>query len=162
MDDWAELIDQYGPLVYRCAWRILRHRQECEDVVQDVFTSAWTDPNLAQIDNLGGWLTRIATRRAIDRLRKREPLLSSDLHQSAIDWECGLEASELSESVRREVASLPDQQGLAFSLKHFQGMTNKEIARQLDISPSAVSSALYSARQTLARVLTPLFSGEKQ
>lgn len=162
MDDWPELIDAYGPSVYRCAWRILRHRQECEDVVQDVFTTACLDPQLSQVENLGGWLMRIAIRRSVDRLRKREPILPCEFHHPAVESRCGMEASELSESVRREVANLPEQQCLAFTLKYYEGLSNAEIALQLDVSRSAVSSALHSARQTLARVLTPLFSEEER
>lgn len=159
--DWAEFVEAFGPLVYRCAWRILRHRQEVEDVVQDVFLTAWSDPNLHEVENIGGWLRSVTAHRSLDRLRKRTPVLSAELdlrpdHGSISE----VEHLELCQLVRQQVAALPDQQRLAYSLRYFEEMSNPEIAEQLNMTATAVSTCLHTARQSLAETLAPVLRGD--
>lgn len=53
------------------AGRILRDRAEAEDVVQDTFLR-WQDQHGSDLQTPEAWLTTVATRLAIDRLRKSE------------------------------------------------------------------------------------------
>lgn len=160
-DDWAGFVEEHGPLVYSSAWRILRNRQEAEDITQEVFLFAWSQ-RTDHVQNMCGWLRHIAVRRSLDQLRRRRPQASSDLDfittkPCASD---ALELAELERVVRLAVAALPEQQSAIFALRYFEEMSNREIAEHLVISSSAVSSALHAARTTLASVLTPYFHGE--
>ncbi|MEQ9407378.1 MAG: sigma-70 family RNA polymerase sigma factor [Fuerstiella sp.] len=159
-NDWGAFVEEFGPLVYASAWRILKQRQEAEDVTQDVFTFAWTHRS-EHVNNMAGWLRHIAVRRALDRLRRRRAIASSDLEliATADDTSCAMEFSELEHAVRTAVASLPEQQSTIFSLRYFEQMQNRDIAEHLAISPSAVSSALHAARTTLVILLTPIIQG---
>ncbi len=161
IDDWPKLIEQYGPLVYTSAWRILRDRQEAEDIAQDVFTYAWSERS-KKIKNMAGWLRHLATCRALDRLRQRRPSQRLELEHAPITESdpSKVEFEELELLVRSAVASLPNQQGKVFALKSFEEMANREIAAHLNMSESAVSSALHSARKTLAAELTPILQRE--
>lgn len=160
-DDWVGFVEEYGPLVYSSAWRILKDRQEAEDITQDVFTFAWSQ-RTDHVQNMCGWLRHIAVRRSLDQLRRRRPLTSSALDFIATkqDVSDALEFAELEGAVRFAVAALPEQQSAIFALRYFEEMSNPQIAEQLAISSSAVSSALHAARTTLASVLTPYIHGE--
>lgn len=160
-DDWVKFVEEFGPLVYTSAWRILKHRQEAEDVAQDVFTFAWSQ-RTDHVKNMGGWLRHIAVRRAIDRLRRRRSFVNSDLEfiVSTNDPPNAIEFAELEQAVRAAVASLPEQQSAIFALRYFEEMTNREIAEHLAISASAVSSALHAARTALASLLNPILHGD--
>ncbi len=70
MVDWAALVAEHGPRVWRTAFRILKHHADAHDCYQDAFLAA------CQIAprHPGDWgriLTCLATRKAIDRLRAR-------------------------------------------------------------------------------------------
>lgn len=157
-NEWTEFVDSYGPLVYRCAWKILRNQHDSEDIVQEVFSHAWASSEFAKVHNKAGWLRCVTTRRALNCLRRKK---SVELGEFDFASDCNrvseVESAELQMAVRLAISRLPEQQRVAFSLRYFEEMSNAEIAQQLGITPSAVSSALHSARQTLARILAPAF-----
>ena len=64
------------------------------------------------------------------------------------------EHQELVEQLRRELAALPEQQAAAFALRWIDGMTNEEIAEQLQITINHVGVLLHRARTTLQHKLT--------
>lgn len=157
-NEWTEFIDSYGPLVYQCAWRILRNQHDSEDVVQDVFSFAWDNREFANVQNKAAWLRCVTVRRALNCLRRKKPVELGDF-DVAFDSSgvSEVDSAELQMVVRMAVSQLPEQQRVAFSLKYFEEMSNAEIAHELGTTLSAVSSALHSARQTLARILAPAF-----
>lgn len=159
--EWTAFVDSYGPLVYRCAWRILRNQHDSEDVVQEVFSYAWDSREFANVQNRAGWLRCVTVRRALNCLRRKKPFELGDLDVAS---DCSrvseVESAELQNVVRVAISQLPEQQRVAFSLRYFEEMSNSEIAHELGTTSSAVSSALHSARQTLARILAPAFKGD--
>lgn len=157
-NEWTEFVDSYGPLVYRCAWRILRNQHDSEDIVQEVFSYAWDSSEFAKVNNKAGWLRCVTVRRALNCLRRKRPIELGDLDfASDCNRVSEVESAELQVAVRLAISRLPEQQRVAFSLRYFEEMSNAEIAQQFGITASAVSSALHSARQTLARSLAPAF-----
>jgi RNA polymerase sigma-70 factor (ECF subfamily) len=56
-------------------------------------------------------------------------------------------AEELAGWLRNEIARLPPQQAAAFVLVYFEQLSRDEAAAALGVSPEAVSTALYKARQ---------------
>lgn len=157
-NEWTEFVDSYGPLVYRCAWRILRNQHDSEDVVQEVFSFAWDSSEFAKAHNKAAWLRCVTVRRALNCLRRKKPVELGELDVAA---DCSrvsrVESDEFQTAVLAAISRLPEQQRVAFSLRYFEEMSNAEIAEELGITTSAVSSALHSARQTLARILAPAF-----
>ncbi len=128
-DDWVQFVEEFGPLVHASAWRILKDRQEAEDITQDVFAFAWSQRS-KHVQNMAGWLRHIAVCRSLDRLRRRRPIVSSDLEfvASADNTSAAIEFAELERVVRNAVAALPEQQAIVFVLRHFEAMTNREVA----------------------------------
>ena len=154
---WVDFVREYGPSVYRTAWRILAHAQDCEDVVQDVFIEAHPLFEAGKVDHWTTFLNRLATFRAIDLLRRRRPIEQVD-PETAIEAtataEQRLVATELEAQIRRIIASLPERQAAVFCLVHFEEYTNSRVAQLLDISENAVALALHKARCTLRERLS--------
>ena len=71
MTNWNQIVREHGPPTYRAAWRILRHPQDCEDVLQEVFIEAHELFVRGEISHPRTFLNRLVTFRAIDLLRKR-------------------------------------------------------------------------------------------
>ena len=67
-----EIYDEYGKMIYQCAFQILRSKQDSEDITSDFFLKLW---NIADTYCFGGkhkrWLVTIARNMALDMLKKR-------------------------------------------------------------------------------------------
>ena len=160
MSGWNELIREHGPPTYRTAWRILRHAQDCEDVLQDVFIEAHRLFLRNEINHPRALLNRMVTFRAVDLLRKRRATNSIDDPQpgdlSLQDPAAGPEVSainhEETQRLRAIVADLPPRQAAVFCLAHFEELSHEEIASTLEISKGAVAMSLHKARAKLREV----------
>ncbi len=71
MVNWPAIVEQHGPYVWRTAFRLLSDREEASDCYQETFLKAVEYSNKQEIANWPGLLKRIATSRALDRLRRR-------------------------------------------------------------------------------------------
>jgi RNA polymerase sigma-70 factor (ECF subfamily) len=153
---WDQIVREHGPLVFGLAWRILGHAADAEDVVQDVFLQAHQMQQSRPIDCWPALLRRLASCRALDRLRKRRATVPLDgLALAAIGDgpEAVLIERELAERLRQAVAELPEREGTVFCLRYFEDLSNRRIAKTLNISAGAVGVALHKARARLE----PLF-----
>ena len=70
-----DLVDIYSERLLRYATSILYNYQDAEDVVQDVFMSAYQ--NLAKFDgrNVSAWLYKITYNKSINKIKRRKVLL---------------------------------------------------------------------------------------
>jgi RNA polymerase sigma-70 factor (ECF subfamily) len=155
MTDWNQIVADYGRNVFRIAYRILGSVHDAEDVAQEAFCEAFQFQQGEDVKNWGGLLRRVATLRAIDCLRRKRPTIPLDglLEASYGNPTQELEARELAERLRWAVGQLPDGQAAIFSLAYFDEQSHDQIAEALGISPAAVSTALYKARQRLKFLL---------
>jgi RNA polymerase sigma-70 factor (ECF subfamily) len=156
MHDAEATCDRFGPLIWRCAYRILGDYAEAQDCCQDVLCEILQQarPDEAFVC----WLT---TRRAIDRLRQRKR--RKDRLQPGVDvlhvpeHEPGpVETAEFRELVGRlrdELAHLPPQQAEAFWMKSVEGMTYAEIAAQLEIDTNTVGVLIHRAKSRVQQLL---------
>ena len=161
---WNRIVDLHAKRVFRVAYRILGSIQDAEDVSQDVFAEAFRLHKSGPIQSWVGLLVRLATLRAIDRLRKRRPhveLRDSD-RVSTVEPFDKMAADELAEWLRSTMVQLPDQQATVFVMFHFEKLSREEISATLGVSLESVSTALYKARQRLVTQLTVFQSGESK
>ena len=155
MTDWDRIVREHGPVVFATAWRILGHAADTEDVVQEVFLQAH---QMQQNEAIRCWealLRRLASCRALDRLRQRRSIVSLD--GLAISGGDGPEAlaieRELSERLRLAIARLPTREATVFCLRYFDDLAYEEIATTLQITSGAVATALHKARGRLESLL---------
>ena len=162
--DWDGIVDRHAKSVFRVAMRILASVPDAEDVSQDVFTEAFQLHSTTRVKNWTGLLVRLATLRSIDRLRRKRPAveLNEADRMSNIEPFDELVADELSHWLRGAIAQLPEQQGAVFVLFHFEQLPREEISAALGMTPEAVSTALYKARQRLMTELTVFERGDQK
>jgi RNA polymerase sigma-70 factor (ECF subfamily) len=152
--DWEQLVRGQGPSVFAAAWRVLGHAADAEDVVQDVFTEAYRLHRTNAVRNWPGLLVRMATCRALDRLRKRtaratEPLTGVEPTTAAGPDE-NAAAGELAAHLRAALVTLSETEATTFCLRHFEDMSYESIAAELDTTVGTVAVVLHRARAALA------------
>jgi RNA polymerase sigma-70 factor (ECF subfamily) len=146
-------------MAFRTAWRLLGHAADTEDVVQEALMDAFRLHVGQTVQNWGALLRQLATRRAIDRLRKRRAAVLVPLGNLEVTApesqqpESVAAERELAERLRWAIAELPDREASVFSLRYFGEMANDEIAQALGISTDAVGVALHKARKRLKELL---------
>ena len=160
MTDWARLVREQESMIFGTAWRILGHVQDTEDAVQEVFLQAHRLHRTSRVRQWAPLLRRLATCRALDRLRRRRntvPLDGLALAGPPDDPEQAVRERELVDRLRKAITQLPEREGEVFCLHYFEDETNEQIAQVLDISPGAVATALYKARVRLQSLLAGAF-----
>ena len=155
-------IQQNGSSLYRVAWRILRHAEEVDDVLQDVILEAMEFSRRETVKSWPGLLKRLTVCRSLDRLRKRRPIESfdeGDLRTSRVNQRNGSPVDnaigrELASRLRNVISKLPARQAEVFSLRYFDDCDNQEIASTLRISSAAVATALRKSRLKISELLS--------
>ncbi|MHC4610327.1 MAG: RNA polymerase sigma factor [Planctomycetota bacterium] len=156
MTDWANLLDEHGPTMYRVAHRLLGRPEDAEDCVHDVFLEVIAMANHSRVRTWPAFLIWMTTVRSLDRLRQTRHV---SIHESAETprpagcLEDGLERAELLEWIRCAVACLPTRRREVFSLRYFAELTYDQIAELLDLEAPTVGVTLREARQQLRRWL---------
>jgi RNA polymerase sigma-70 factor (ECF subfamily) len=154
--DWPRIVEEHGPVAYRIARRILGHAADAEDVCQEVFAEVHRLAANGTVENLPGLIRRLSGLRSLDQLRRRKPtspLGDMELAGRHEGPTTVAMAKELAVRLRVALAQLPEQQAAAFALRYFENLSNRQIADCLNTSPSAVSTALSKARDTLGERL---------
>lgn len=152
---YALIVNKYKGKVASILQRSLRHPQEVEDVLQEVFIKAYYSlsdyrPN----HSFSAWLYRIAINRGIDELRKRRraPLpaeIDADLaDECPIPEEVYLE-KEQRRALRQKMMGLDKEYRTVLALHYLQQLSYKEIGSKLSLSVDTVRMRLSYARKKL-------------
>jgi RNA polymerase sigma-70 factor (ECF subfamily) len=159
-EDWESIVRIHTPLAFDVVWRLLGHADDTEDVVQEALLDAFRLRAGQPVDNWGALVRQLATRRAIDRLRKRRTAALPSLETFDVaapeseQPESVAVERELADRLRWAIAELSDREASVFSLRYFGELRNDEIARTLGISTGAVGVALHKARNRLKELLS--------
>lgn len=169
---FEELYERYVRGCFGLALKIVRDPSLAEEVVQDVFMKLWSQPSIFSPERgkFSGWLLTLVHNRSVDKLRRLKtqqgrviiPIDSmgegevslADLlpdrgpspHDEA--W-----SSEKGRIVRDALRLLPEPQRQAITLAYFSGLTQKEIADQLQEPLGTIKTRTRSALQQLRRAL---------
>lgn len=168
---FGELMQTHHPATFRLVLAIVRHEHDARDICQEVWLTVWkTLPKYRGDSRFTTWLHPIATRRAIDHLRKRRrwfdrflPFTSSTddfpgAPEAAApdDTTADVQAAESRARYERALATLSPRLRAALVLREVEGLSYDEIALALDCPVGTVMSRLHQARQRLARTLRSL------
>jgi RNA polymerase sigma-70 factor (ECF subfamily) len=160
MIDWEGILSQDGPAVWRTAWRVLGNRADADEVFQETFLAAVEYSRDHVVNHWRALLQRLATARAIDRLRQRVrrkihemPLPADHPEDSTPQPPQAAENAELSDKLRSALAEIPPRQAEVFCLFHLDGWNYPDIAEHQAISTDVVGVWLHRARGRLRELL---------
>lgn len=165
-DDEAvgELFDRHGPFVLGLARRVSGSTEVAEDVVQEVFTALWSEPE--RFDPTRGsvraFLGVQAYRRAVDAVRRDARRRAREDHVvlpelgRVVTGTDAVDAATIAEVVRDAIKRLPQEQRAAVELVFWNGLTCREVAYVLAIPEGTAKSRLRLAQSKLSEWLEPL------
>lgn len=171
---FEELVKRHEQRLFGLAMRILRQREDAENVVQTTFLSALEHlKDFREDSSFGTWVARIATHASLNTLRKRKGLRTvsisegddetGEIHhpQLVAHWRDDpasiVEARELGDILTDAINTLSEKHRLVFVLRDVEGLSVSETAELLDISEPNVKVRLLRARLALRERLTQVF-----
>ncbi|MEX2142493.1 MAG: sigma-70 family RNA polymerase sigma factor [Pirellulales bacterium] len=164
MDEWDQVYERYGSLVWATVYRILGNHAEALDCCQDVFAEVFDRCQAGEVREWAAFLRWLATRRALDRLRRHRAEsgyfeANGDLAvvpAATAGPDARANFSELTDRLKRELSRLSPQQAEAFWLLSVEQMSYQEIAEQLGVEGNQVGVLVHRARRRLRESLADL------
>ena len=151
------LFDRYHGMVFGLCFRMLKHRQDAEDIVQETFLRALG--GICGFDEtrpLRPWLLGIAANRCRTALgrRSRRPVLAESAEES-VDHRPGVvDPDDLIGELERALGRLRPEYRMVFVLFHEHGLPYEEIALALNRPVGTIKTWLHRARAELAEDLS--------
>lgn len=156
-----EALDAHAGLILQSAARVLGAMSEAEDVAQDVAEKLLRSPP-RDVRSWPALLKSMAVNRAIDLLRRRRDTVPEQDLATDEDPASDLARTERAEALRRALNRLSTRDATLFSLFYLGDLSQADIGRQLDMTPTAVGVALHRVRQRLAGFLDPSLRTDEQ
>jgi RNA polymerase sigma-70 factor (ECF subfamily) len=165
---FKEVVDTWQAMVYNTVLGVIQNTEDAEDIAQDVFVQVYQSiSSFKGQSKLSTWLYRIAISKSLDHLRKKKRKKRFGILQSffgknderTVDapdfFHPGivLENKQNSAVLFKAIASLPQNQGIAFVLNKVEGRSYQEISDIMKLSLSAVDSLLQRAKTNLRKYL---------
>lgn len=145
----GECLDKYGKLIWSLSRKFTDTREDAEDAVQEIFIDVWRFA--ARFDAAkspeGAFVTLIARRRLIDRLRKsgtqpQTSFFESALLNQASDAHKKMQIAVEVKSIVHALEKLRPREKQILQMSIFGGMSHSEIAKTVDLPLGTVKSQL--------------------
>jgi RNA polymerase sigma-70 factor (ECF subfamily) len=172
---YRELIRRYERPIFSLVMRMVRNREQAEDLAQETFIKALNAIGTYRPEfKFSSWIFKIANNAAIDFLRRREvDTLSLDGAPNATTADeieatalqvgdkgetplAELEARELGTAIERAIGRLRPEYRSCILLRHVEGLAYEEIAQLLDLPLGTVKTYIHRARHELRDLLAHL------
>jgi RNA polymerase sigma-70 factor (ECF subfamily) len=155
----AALVTQYGAMLYRVAFSVMRNPADAEDAVQEAFLRVLRHrETLDEVRDRRVWLIRIVWNLVLDRKRRAKTRPETDdvaeldriLPSGGISAEERAAAAQHHAHVLGCVDRLPSKERQVLMLSAFEELNSVEIAAVLGITESSVRSRLFRARNLMS------------
>ncbi len=165
-----ELYNRHCGILTSVIYRVLNDSAETEDVLQEVLLQVWSraDTYSPGKGKPLSWLTTVAKRRAIDRIRQRcaytratdrfkDDSESPTENETEIEMaESAVERSDLRKFLAGLMKSLPEAQRTALELAFFRSMSQREIAAKTDTPLGTVKTRIELGLRKLTQAVGPM------
>lgn len=177
---FGELVQRYGDGVLGYLYHMTGDRDQAEDLFQETFKKVHEKGHTFRGEHFKSWLFTIATRTAIDAVRRRKNVTMISLNQqvdcdgdegpsrgaalaaqNAPDPADEAVREEQKAQVRQAIEALPVRQRATLILAYYQQLSYREVARVLGCSIGTVKAQMSRALATLARELADCVSVTK-
>jgi RNA polymerase sigma-70 factor (ECF subfamily) len=165
---FARLRVKYHHAIYNLISRMIRDRQEVEDLTQEAFIKAFT--SLQSFNDeyaFSTWLYKIATNNCIDHIRRKKlqtfsidkPLSSKDgeytfeLPDTSFEPDREIIDTQRQDMLKKAIEALPPKYRRVIILRHVEEREYQDIAKILKLPLGTVKAHIFRARELLYKFL---------
>lgn len=155
---FSALYHLHSKEVYNTIYRLVPHTGEAEDILQEVFVSAFQA--IHRFENTGGfraWIKRIAINQSISWIRKQKVRwVELEEKETYLKQENSIDETEFVfkvEEVKKAIQQLPESNRTIVQLYLFENIPQEEIAQILGISYNNVRIQYHRSKQKILKSL---------
>lgn len=166
---YTQLVEKHKDMVFTIANKITRHREDAEEIAQDVFLKAFQHlKEFKKQSKFSTWLYRIAYNTAISKIRKKSleyANLDDNMIEQIPETEVEQELKDINEQEKKQLVDkaleqLNELDYLIIMMFYMKEKSIEEIAEITSLSKSNVKVKLHRIRKRIYRELYDLI-GEK-
>ena len=153
---FRDLVERYQNKIFSVVYRILRNREDAEDVGQRVFTKVYFAIHSFDCRTLLlTWIYKIAVNECYSHLRKRRmarehEVDAPDYKQLVASWFGSIDATTAARDfLNKLLARVGEEDRLLLILKEVEGHSIAELAEMTGASQSAIKTKMFRARQKM-------------
>jgi RNA polymerase sigma factor (sigma-70 family) len=159
---FAVLVDSYKDMIFTLALKMVKNREEAEEVAQDTFIKIYNSLSKFKGDSkFSTWIYKIAYNTCLDRLKKNK---KQDLNISIDEFSAhliktidnalsALEDNERKQTIQNCLNLLPREENFLLTLFYFEDQSLEEIGKIMNINANNIKVKLFRSRQKLAVIL---------
>lgn len=159
---FAVLVDRYKDMIFTLALKMIKNREEAEEVAQDTFIKVFNSLIKFKGDSkFSTWIYKIAYNTCLDRLKKNKKEesnisideFSAHLIKTMDNALSALEDKERKQTIQNCLNLLPSEENFLLTLFYFEDQSLEEIGKIMSINANNVKVKLFRSRQKLAVIL---------
>jgi RNA polymerase sigma factor (sigma-70 family) len=165
---YDQIIKEYKQSVFNLIFRMMRNKQETEDLTQETFLKVFHSlPSFNEEYAFKTWLYKIATNNCIDFFRKKKlqtysidkPIeyknseIQYELPDPDLNPEKNIIALERSKIIQQAIESLPKKYYLVIKFRHQEEKSYEEISEILNLPLGTIKARIFRAREMLNKAL---------
>lgn len=156
------LVERYQNFVFTIVYRMVKVREEAEEVSQDSFIKAFESLSSYRGEaKFSSWLYSIAYRKALDALRKNKKYKASEIIDDITEGEFEtidnalhyLEDKERKKTIQECILKLPEDDAAIITLYYFEDQSVREISGITQLSEDNIKVKLFRSRKKLYTLL---------
>lgn len=156
--DFLKSVLPFKDKVYRLAKRLLVSREEAEDATQELYFKLWRNKEkLSDYKNVEAFAMTMTKNYCFDRLKSKQAsnltLVHSNYQAKETSLDKRVEQQDSINQVHKLIEELPEQQKIIIQLRDIEQYDFDEIAKMVDMKPTAIRVALSRARKTIREAL---------
>ncbi len=159
---FSVLVERYQGLVYTVVYRMVKNKEQAEEVAQDSFIKAYKSLNNYRGDaKFSTWLYTIAYRKSLDAIKASKRMITSELIEEVSEGEMELvgdalnylQIKERKKIISDSIMKLPEDEAAIITLYYFEEKSVKEIVEIVNLTADNVKIKLYRSRKKLYSIL---------
>lgn len=159
---YSFLVEKYQNFVYTIVIRMVKVKEEAEEVSQDTFIKAFQSLSSYRGESkFSTWLYSIAYRKALDRIRKKNKINTTELIEEITESNFEsienalhyIQEQERNEIIKKCILQLKEQEAAIITFYYYEDLTVKEIAKITQLTEDNIKVKLHRSRKKLFSLL---------
>jgi RNA polymerase sigma-70 factor (ECF subfamily) len=158
---FSALVDRYKNLVFTLALRMLKNREEAEEVSQDAFVKVYKSLTKFKGDSkFSTWIYKVTYNTCLDRLKKNKRQQNTvaideftEHHIKTLDNALEtMEREERKRAIKNCLELLPSEDSFLLTLYYFEEQSLEDIAKITGLSANNIKVKLFRSRKKLGTI----------